>query len=149
MQSQTAQVEVCPSCGEFAKLITTTGWCKSCSGSYCNRCGDPANGTSYCNYCRKIRWLERNAETIEDYMLEGQSFKEACLSVANVIRPNCIICDEPIERGTSGRHFICTKHPECRKARRRYRYLIYDKGYSKELAIEAITNGRQDGEGTG
>ena len=142
--SPTDSIEVCPSCGDFSELIPATGFCATCTGNTCRRCGDPLDSGSYCNDCRRIRWLEKNAEAIEDNLLRGLSLRQSILQVADSIRPTCIICNEPIPRGTNGRHFICTKNVQCRQARRRYRYLVYDKGYSKEAAIEAITNGRQD-----
>jgi hypothetical protein len=141
--AQTEHNEVCPSCGAVTKLNDATGFCRDCSRDYCDRCGDPSP-TTLCVSCRRIRWLETNAEAIEDQLLDGLTFRRAVLVVANSIRPTCIICEEPINRGTSGRHFICSKHAECRKARRRYKYLIYDKGYSKDAAIEVILQGRQD-----
>lgn len=143
LQRVTDTDDVCPSCGAFATLNPTTGFCAKCSKGHCYRCGDPST-TSLCQSCRRIRWLEVNAESIEDHLLGGLTLKQAIEEVADAIRPTCIICGKPIHRGTNGRHFICTSTPECRRARRRYKYLIYDKGYSKESAIEMITNGRQD-----
>jgi hypothetical protein len=65
--------------------------------------------------------------------------RSAIIEVHATYKATCIICGEPIKHGTHGRHFICTTTTECKKARRRYKYLIYDKGFTKEAALQAIT----------
>jgi hypothetical protein len=49
----------------------------------------------------------------------------------------CVICEEVIEHATQGRHFLCNKHPRCKRARRYYKYLRFEKGLDKEQAINA------------
>ena len=144
-------LEVCPSCGDFGILNPQTGWCTSCSNEHqpvCNRCGTPVEVGSLCWECRRLTWLETNAERIEDKLLDGQSLRESIKDVHDEIRSSCIICGNPIRRGTNGRHFICNNSPQCKKARRRYKYLMYDKGYSKARAIEMVIGGKEDSEHT-
>jgi hypothetical protein len=89
-------------------------------------------------YCKRLRWLERNAEAIEAMMMEGLSVRAAIAAVSSNNRPTCLCCGGVIRHGTRDRHFFCRKHPECRRMRRRYKYLVYDKRYSKEKALNLV-----------
>jgi hypothetical protein len=120
--------EFCTECGEFFDTLNEwTGWCAECSQST-----QPPS--------RVERWLIRYADTVE-YVMQVQCItaKLAIIEVHAAYKATCIICGAPIKHGTHGRHFLCNSTPECKKARRRYKYLIYDKGLTKEAALAAIT----------
>jgi len=125
--------EFCTECGQFVdRLNEWTGWCKDCSLST-----QPPS--------RVERWLIKYADHVEYVMQEQQiTAKLAIIEVHATYKATCIICNGPIKHGTHGRHFLCNTHPECKKARRRYKYLIYDKGFTKEAALEAITPQERD-----
>jgi len=129
-RSPQSEQEFCTECGQFVdQLNEWTGWCKDCSLS------TQPNPVS-----RVERWLIKYADTVEYVMQEQRiTAKLAIIEVHATYKATCIICDEPIKHGTHGRHFICSSTPECRKARRRYKYLIYEKGFTKESALAAIT----------
>lgn len=119
---------MCPDCGEFVdKLDEWTGFCFNCTPST-----QPLS--------RVERWLIKYADTVE-YVMQEQHItaKLAIIEVHATYKATCIICHAPIKHGTHGRHFICSATPECRKARRRYKYLIYEKGLDKQEALAAIT----------
>lgn len=61
--------------------------------------------------------------------------KDAIRIIVQNGKPACQICGDEMPHTTSGRHFFCTKRPECRKARRYYRYLVYEKGIEKDHAL--------------
>lgn len=118
-------VEFCPNCGnDVEELDSFTGWCSECT---------PTEATP-----RRIAWLEKNADKIEDRMMQGLTVAQAISVVREDNRPTCLCCGDPIYHGTAGRHFFCKKRPECRKARRRYKYLVYDKGMSKSAALNVV-----------
>ena len=82
-------------------------------------------------------WLQKNADTLESLMLEQQiTAKDAIRQIVQETKVHCLVCGEEIERATNGRHFLCTKHGNCRKARRYYKYLHHEKNFSKEDALE-------------
>jgi hypothetical protein len=123
--------DFCPDCGEFVnpkEMNEQTGFCLSCSPS------------AHPPISRIERWLIKYADTVE-YVMQVQqtTAKLAIVEVHSTYRATCIICNVPIKHGTHGRHFICNTTIECKKARRRYKYLLYDKGYTKEAALAAIT----------
>jgi hypothetical protein len=122
--------ELCPDCGEFVdELDEWTGYCKECTLSTNHHV--PAS--------RVERWLVKYADTVEFVMQkQNTTAKLAIIEVHATYKATCVICQSPIKHGTHGRHFLCNKTPECKKARRRYKYLIYDKGMSKAEALEAI-----------
>lgn len=129
--------EFCPKCGEFAdELNERTGFCFECTPSVHTK-SEPAS--------RVERWLIKYADHVE-YVMQVQQItaKLAIVEVHATYKATCIICNGPIKHGTHGRHFLCNTHPECKKARRRYKYLIYDKGFTKEAALEAITPQERD-----
>jgi len=87
---------------------------------------------------RRTAWLERNADKIEDYMLRGIPLSDAMKMVRRDNRPVCLCCGDVILYGTGGRHLFCNKRVECRKMRRRYKYLVYDKGLDKDTALNVV-----------
>jgi DNA-directed RNA polymerase subunit M/transcription elongation factor TFIIS len=124
--------EFCPDCGEFVdptQMNEGTGFCFNCTPSL----------QSSITLSRIERWLAKYAEDIESEMQATNSTARlAIISVLDAHRATCIICGNHIKHGTYGRHFICNSTPICRKARRRYKYLIYDKGLTKEAALAVI-----------
>ena len=125
--------EFCPSCGDFVDhLDIESGWCVDCTG--------PTLSSNTALVASRIeRWLAKFADTIEDVMQrESLTARVAIAYVATNYKAICIICLQPIKHGTYGRHFICNSTPECKKSRRRYKYLVYDKGYTKQAAIAVI-----------
>jgi len=124
--------EFCPDCGEFIdpkEVNELTGYCVSCTPL------THSNSPS-----RTERWLIKYADTVEYVMqMQNTTAKLAIIEVHATYKATCIICHNPIKHGTHGRHEMCNATPECRKARRRYKYLLYDKGYTKEAALAAIT----------
>jgi len=71
-------------------------------------------------------------------MLAGNTLNESIALVRESNRPTCLSCGDVILHGTGGRHFFCNKRPECRKLRRRYKYLVYDKGMDKDKALNVV-----------
>ena len=122
--------ELCPSCGEFVEeLDEDTGWCYTCSGVTkvsCLSCGAPfqkdAAHRKLCPKCRDERWLARNAESLEALLLHGYSITNARDQVYEYNRPHCLSCGAVLAGARNNAHF-CTKTPECRSWRRRYRTL--------------------------
>jgi predicted RNA-binding Zn-ribbon protein involved in translation (DUF1610 family) len=131
VMAQTEQ-EFCPDCGNFVDALNeTTGFCYDCTPL--------SQQTPQPEASRIERWLMKYADTIEFVMQKEQTTaKLAILEVHATYRATCIICNRQIRHGTHGRHFICNSTPACKKARRRYKYLIYDKGFTKEEATAAI-----------
>jgi hypothetical protein len=130
-------LQICPSCGEFVDALNEwTGWCKDCTPSIHQTNTNPHPLV----VSRVERWLIRYADTVEYVMQEqGITAKLAIIEVHATYKATCIICGSPIKHGTHGRHFLCNSTPECKQARRRYKYLIYTKGSTKEAALAAIT----------
>ena len=130
MQAATQQGnEVCPLCGAFVdELNEESGWCYDCSP------------TPHITESRVEKWLTKNADDIEEYMFVANcSAKQAIAILVSTYKAQCLICGKVIRHGTYGRHFLCNTTIECRRARRRYKYLLYDKGFTKSQAIRAIT----------
>lgn len=129
--------ELCPSCGEFVdELNEQTGFCVSCSngvGVFEEKGPTPIKSVKA---ERLELWLTENADTIEDLMLaDNITAKEAIKLIVQNEKPTCQVCGDEMPHTTAGRHIICTKKPECRKARRYYRYLVYERGIEKEHAL--------------
>lgn len=128
-----SDLELCPSCGDFAELNAITGWCLECTGGdYCQRCGRPFANDSYrryCSTCRVDQWLEDNADEIEDCLEAGFSVKEAINQVKAKNKTRCISCLDVLQ----GPGLLCHK-PKCRKVYNRYR-VRRAKGYTQERAI--------------
>jgi hypothetical protein len=104
--------EVCPNCGEFVETVNEiTGFCISCSNDV---------GV----------FSERKAPT--NISAIDLNNLDSLLELTTVI---CKCCGEAIPRATPDRHFFCKKNEICRKARRYYAYLIYEKGIDKDNAL--------------
>ncbi len=127
--------DLCPNCGEFVDhLDEQTGFCEKCTGVGSVNTKGP---TSTDKASKLELWLRTNANTIEDFMLaENVSAKFAIRELMQLEKPHCRTCGNEMPHTTPGRHMVCTKRPECRKARRYYRYLVYEKHESKEKALE-------------
>lgn len=127
--------ELCPNCGKFVdSLNELTGFCDSCSPKW--NVGFPSERTPQPNK-RLKNWLTKNAEEIEKRMLaDGLTAKVAISEIAQISKAVCLCCGDEIPHGTKGRHVICNKRTKCRKARRYYSYLKYEKGHSKQEALE-------------
>lgn len=81
-------------------------------------------------------WLTKHADTIEDIMLaDNITAKDAIRILVQDDKPVCQVCGDEMPHTTAGRHVFCTKKEECRKARRYYRYLVYEKGIAKDHAL--------------
>lgn len=134
--------ELCPSCGEFVdELIEETGFCRECSGVGDSSESPTLNGKAK----RRELWLRENADIIEGVMLDAQTTaKDAIIRLAVNEVSRCECCGEEMPHTTVGRHFFCSKHEKCRKARRYYKYLVYEKNVKKEearkTAIERFSN---------
>lgn len=129
--------ELCPSCGNFVDyLIESTGFCGSCSigvGVFDDKVPTPIKSEKA---QRLELWLTENADTIEDIMLsDNLTAKEAIRLIVQNGKPTCQCCGDEMPHTTAGRHIFCTKKPQCRKARRYYRYLVYEKNVSKGDAL--------------
>lgn len=61
--------------------------------------------------------------------------KEAIRIIAQNGKPVCQVCGDDMPHTTPGRHVFCKKREECRKARRYYSYLVYEKGIEKDHAL--------------
>jgi hypothetical protein len=127
--------ELCPSCGNFVDaLYESTGFCESCS----NGVGvfDIKTPTPNAKQIRLELWLTENADTIEDVMLaDNITAKDAIRILAQNDKPVCQICGDDMPHTTPGRHVFCKKREGCRKARRYYSYLVYEKGIEKDHAL--------------
>lgn len=131
--------ELCPNCGNFVDYLNElTGFCVSCSsgvGVFDEKAPTPNAKNKRAQ--RLELWLTENADIIEDIMLaENKTAKEAIKLIVQDGKPTCQCCGDEMPHTTAGRHMICTKRPECRKARRYYRYLVYEKNVNKEVALD-------------
>ena len=140
--------EFCPDCGEFVdELNEWTGFCFDCTPST-----HPPQTPNQAPPSRIERWLIKYADHVE-YVMQVQhtTARLAIVEVHATYKATCVICHNPIRHGTHGRHFICNATTECKKARRRYKYLIYDKGFTKEAALAAIITptGEKNGSSSG
>jgi len=125
---------LCPNCGEFVDhLDEQTGFCDTCTGvgSVNTKGPTPTDKAS-----KLESWLRENADTIESMMLaDNVTAKFAIREILQSERPTCRTCGDSMPHTTNGRHIFCTKKPECRRARRYYRYLVYEKHTDKEKAL--------------
>lgn len=124
--------ELCPNCGNFVdSLNENTGFCGSCSGV-----GDSSGFPTPTNKAERLElWLCQNADIIESLMLEERlTAKDAIKKVAQDSVPRCQCCGNEMPHTTAGRHIFCTKNDNCNKARRYYKYLVYEKGIEKDEA---------------
>jgi hypothetical protein len=123
-----SNLEVCPSCGEFAKLLEMTGWCRECSPT----------PTQIRN--RLESYLCLNANELEHYMCTGLSLSKAIdklHAAAQSNRPTCIVCGGVILRARRTAIF-CRQHTECRKYARRYTYLYQNTIRTKAQALAQV-----------
>lgn len=124
--------ELCPNCGDFVdQLNNKTGFCYECSGV-----GDSSESPTQSKRVERLElWLAENADTIEFLMLEEQiAAKVAIRQIAENTKPHCQCCGGEMPHTTAGRHIFCTKNEKCRKARRYYKYLVYEKNKPKDEA---------------
>jgi len=131
--------ELCPSCGKWALMHEVTGWCFECSGiappCYCERCGKRTINR-YCNSCRYMLWLERNADEIERVMCSvGISAGRAKLIVRAENRPKCLCCRRPIKGGERGKNYFCRKTPACKTGHNSYHYHRTTRRRSRDEAL--------------
>jgi hypothetical protein len=135
-QPQNENLEVCPNCGNFVDhLNEVDGFCGACSENE----KSPSSTKSLLHTESRIeRWLTTNADTIEDTMVRYEiSANEAIRIIAQYTPENatCACCGSEVKHV---RHdsFFCNKTDKCKKARRYYKYLTYEKGLDKEEAFE-------------
>ena len=121
----TSDSEVCPNCGNFvttSEISELTGWCKDCTPVIYSKLED---------------FLAINADHLEHYMLQGNSFTKSLKLLHNEVRATCASCGGFIVGG--GRNSVfCAKKPKCRSAARRYKYLYTSKGLTKPQALSQI-----------
>lgn len=140
--------EFCSECGNFVESLDSySGWCNDCTvkNGYvialsCPLCNRPSTDGKICSRCKYESWLERNANGIELIMaVEMVSVRIAKHKVSAQNRPLCQSCHKPIKGGQKGRHFFCTKNPECVKGHTTYEYHSRNKPQREalELAITA------------
>ena len=140
------ELEFCTECGEFVeRLDEYSGWCDSCSvksgaiAPSCPSCKEPTAAGKLCSRCKYNSWLLPNADAIEVVMAtEIVSARVAKRIVQASNRPICNSCRQPIKGGQKGRHFFCTKNPECIKAHYAYAYHIRIKPHNEALSL-AVT----------
>lgn len=104
------------------------GWCGGCSDE---------NPTPTKPESRLEKWLTDNANEIEDLMrLLNLDAVEAItiIAVENKIVATCAICGSHVKR-TRHQNFFCSNTEQCLKARRYYKYLVYEKNTDKEDAF--------------
>ena len=147
LASEKSPTEFCPSCGKYKTLVEVIGFCVDCvkhrfpNNAVCFSCGkiEPRGQfRSLCNSCQKEKWNQENADKIEDYIRCGLTYSDAVAKVLFDNRPLCIVCGQKIKRGRKGRSQICKANKQCRTEARYYQYLRYQKGKSREDAIEVI-----------
>lgn len=144
--------EYCSECCNFVAVLNpSTGWCDECTrkNGYeylitlsCPNCGRENSDGKICSRCKYELWLGRNADSIELVMaVKVISYRAAERVVLIKNRPICQSCGKPIKGGQKGRHFFCTKNPECVKGHNTYEYHLRTKPQSEALTL-AITAAR-------
>lgn len=130
---------LCANCGEFVSSLLETGWCVSCSESVqqhrCVRCKITFRSKTvrpYCTQCRELNWLEKNADEIEEEMLNGTSFSDAKDIVRSNTKPICLGCGTLLSRPA----LFCSAR-KCRTLYRRF-LRLKNKGLTQEEAIREI-----------
>ncbi len=130
-------MEVCPSCGAFVDALNSSGWCNECN-PVCARCGGVLTSThKLCIACQREAWLIRNADAIERYMREGQTYTQAKQQVSDDNRAVCVMCGQPVIGKNRNQTLFCTRTEECRRARFRYNYRV-QRGMRQDEALEQI-----------
>lgn len=140
---------LCAECGEFVgKLHSRTGWCLTCTALIknndpnCTECGREKDhvgnkGKLECTYCNLEGWLADNADHLEHYMTKGHSLSKAIDLLRLEVRPHCASCGAVMGR-TRRNAVFCHRTERCRKAVRKYKYLIYDKNLPPSHALAVV-----------
>lgn len=125
--------EVCPNCGKFVDSLNDDGWCGDCSGESPTP-SKSLNGTE----SRLERWLNTNADTIEEIMVAREITAIEAIRIIAQDTPTVATCAVCGSEADHVRHdkFFCSKTQACLKARRYYKYLVYEKGMSKTDAFD-------------
>lgn len=127
------ELEWCLNCANWVpELHPLTGWCIRCTVE------SPINSTVGI-YIQLERYLDKNADHLEHYMLQGKSIYQAVRLVATEVRPSCLTCGALIKRGPRNSIF-CTKNELCRQVRDRYQYLHKRKGLQRGRALALVIN---------
>jgi hypothetical protein len=130
-------------------MVRDIGWCSVCVTEHrphlliCPSCYTTFPATfnhKYCSSCKKEEWLSTYADQIEEYLSVGYSYYSAKQQVIHDIRPDCVICDQPIVGGNPGSLF-CTQNKECRTAKRKYK-TCREKGMTNDEALRQVLNGK-------
>jgi hypothetical protein len=145
LELQAVREDYCPNCGNFVdELDEASGWCFDCSGTgvaRCMACGDNFHKDQphrkLCPKCRDERFLERHADTLEDYLSYGARIGFAKREVYKQNRPVCIACGNPMNLSKAGATF-CKRTIECRRWRRRYRTLK-EKYHDSKQALSQVS----------
>jgi hypothetical protein len=135
------ELTLCPRCGELVEVLSDkTGWCFDCTRSEsifkCERCGTEFKSKThrpFCTYCRELNWLEAHADEIEEFMVQGCSFKFARGRVSEAHRPRCVACGSPLPKVG----YFCKTKPSCRKLYSRF-HKKRQKGISVQQALEQV-----------
>lgn len=137
----------CTNCGEWfpdSEYDYEAGWCVRCvsppSTSVCSSCGGSIPQEyrrTICNACVQENWLTRHADEIE-YMIvvKGYSYSRARLVLAELIRPICVFCANPIRYGTPGESLACSEHKNHGNRLRR----MLNQGVAPSEAIKLLRN---------
>lgn len=146
---------ICPSCGHWHILNEITGHCADCSPDYCISCGSQfypdAKWRKVCWACRDEAWLKKYADPIEALLSFGYTLDQTRLLVSRDFAPRCTHCGGFIKSGR-GETLFCTKFPQCRSAKRRYRTLVRKYNGNRSMAyihthIEILIEREQDATG--
>lgn len=70
-------------------------------------------------------------------MLQGLSLTKALDSLRKAVKASCASCGGLLKHSRRDAIF-CHNTPRCRKAIRRYKYLVYDKKQSKAEALATV-----------
>lgn len=81
-----------------------------------------------------------NADAVERYMHAGLTYGMAVIKVMFDNRPSCFSCGDKIKGGRKGKDQFCTSRSECRKEARYYKFLLLNKGYTRQKALEIISD---------
>lgn len=145
MGTPESELEFCIECSNLVEELNEfTGWCNECTKLVmptCPNCGRPSIGNKLCSHCKYILWLTKYADDIERAMATqgiGFSVRKARRIIAEATRPKCYSCGNPIKGGSPGKHFFCTKNPECVKAHNVYEYQHRTKPHGEALIL-AVT----------
>ena len=138
----------CPGCGKYKALVELIGLCIDCckerfpNHAVCANCGkiEPRGQfRTLCNYCQRNKWFEENANALESYMRAGLTYSMAVVKVMFDNRPTCFCCADKIKGGNKGKDTFCTSKAECRREARYYKFLVLNKGKTREEALEIIS----------